>query len=194
MQGLQITRLRVGPIQTNCYLLALDGRDDCLVIDPGDEPERIVQAKGGRKLDAILFTHGHFDHIGGAKALCEPGTRVYIHALDAPMLHDSRKNAGWMLMGETTEGPDATDYVAEGDRMTCAGLTFTVLHTPGHTPGSVCYLLEDEEGSLLFSGDTVMAMGIGRTDLPGGSSAQMRESLEKLKPYLQTCHVLGGHG
>ena len=194
MESLRVRKCCVGPVETNCYILFLEGRKDCLVIDPGDEPETILQAADGRAIDAILFTHGHFDHIGAGQAILGEKTRVLIHEEDAPMLSDPRLNAGRMLMGIDCTGPAATELVKDGDLVHAAGLELRVLHTPGHTRGSVCYLLEYDGAAYLFSGDTVMALGYGRTDLPGGSDADMMASLARLRPYLTSCRVLGGHG
>ena len=191
MTGLKIETVRVGPIRTNCYILSLDSRSDCLVIDPGAQSAKIREHTDGKKIAAILFTHGHFDHIGGGKGLLEEGTRVYIHPLDEPMLHDTALNSGRTLLGQEITGPDATDRLSDGEEIEAAGIPLTVIHTPGHTQGSVCFYVKDD---LLFSGDTVMNMGIGRTDLAGGSMEDMRRSLQKLHPYLASCRLFGGHG
>ena len=184
-----VTTLTVGPIGTCCYILWEEGRDDCLVIDPGGEPERIRKAAGGRAIAGILLTHGHFDHIAGGQALTEPGTRVFIHPLDEPMLSDARLNAGWALFRREITGPAATDTVREGDILELAGLRIRVLHTPGHTPGSVCY----EIGEHLFTGDTMFHHGWGRTDLPGGSEEALFRSLRRILPLSRERVVHPGH-
>ena len=106
------------------------------------------------------------------------------------MLSDPVLNASLVLVEEGMYGPRATDLVEDGTEIHAAGLTLTVLHTPGHTRGSVCYLC----GDCLFSGDTVMSMGVGRTDLPTGSDEDMKASLMRLRPYFGKYHILGGHG
>lgn len=183
-----VQTLVVGPVATCCYVVYLPERDDCVVIDPGAEPERIRHAVGTRKIAGILLTHGHFDHIGGVGALMTPDTLLAVHEADAPMLADPALNASWLLGPEVT-APPATRLLAEGDELTCAGMTFLTLHTPGHTPGSVCYRL----GNCLFSGDTRFRAGYGRTDLPGGSIVALRRSLRRLEPLLAGVTLYPGH-
>ena len=178
----------VGPLSTACYLLYQPERSDCLLIDPGAEPETIRREAGNRRLAGILLTHGHFDHIGAVSALMEADTPLLIHELDAPLLGDTRLNASW-LMGEPVTAPAATRLLKDGDTVDLAGITLTVLHTPGHTRGSVCYLC----GGDLFTGDTILGGGWGRTDLPGGSEADMMKSLRRVFPYTKTHRVHGGH-
>ena len=186
---MKVKTLSVGLLGTQCSLLWQEDRQDCVVIDPGAEPERIRQAAEGRKIAAILLTHGHFDHIGAVGELMEEDTGLWIHPLDAPMLEDPRLNAGYMLMGQVITAPPATGFVREGEPLTLAGITFEVLHTPGHTPGSVCYRAEND----LFTGDTMFIHGWGRTDLPGGSEADMMRSLRRLMPLARECTVHPGH-
>ena len=183
------TELTVGMVQTRCYLLSPENGQECLVIDPGDEAERIRKAAGNRKITAILLTHGHFDHIGAVAELMAPDTRLVIHELDAPMLSDPVLNAGYGLLRRKITAPEPTDRVREGDELTLAGLKVKVLHTPGHTPGSVCYEIEGE----LFTGDTLFDFGWGRTDLPGGNEEQMADSLRRLAPLARTMPVHAGH-
>ena len=127
---LQMKEVTVGAIGTCCYILWDDARTDCVVIDPGDEPERIRKAADGRTIAAILLTHGHFDHIGAVRALMTPETELVIHVQDAPMLSNPQENASF-LMGAPVTAPDATKLVHEGDTVTAAGLTFTVTRSDG---------------------------------------------------------------
>ena len=187
---MEIKTLTVGVVGTCCYILSA-GEDTCAVIDPGDEAERILRAAEGRRVEGILLTHGHFDHIGAVRALMDayPSARLFIHPADAPMLADGALNAGRGLLGREVTAPPATDFVREGDAFTLAGIPFTVLHTPGHTPGSVCY----QAGEDLFTGDTLFHHGWGRTDLPGGSDGDMMRSLRRLMPLAKNTRIHPGH-
>lgn len=187
---MQIKCLSVAPIGTCCYLLLPEDSDECLVIDPGGEAERIQKAADGRKIAAILLTHGHFDHIGAVRPLMEAGVpRLVMHPLDAPMLSDPELNAGLSLMNVRVTAPPPTDLVRDGESFSAAGLTLEVLHTPGHTPGSVCYRI----GQDLFTGDTLFHHGWGRTDFPGGDEKALFASLRMLMPLARTLTVHPGH-
>lgn len=179
---LNVRILPLGAYQTNCYLAWGENSDSCIVIDPGYEPERVLlEAKQQNKtVSAILLTHGHFDHVGGVQTIAkETGCKVYLHEKERS------------LPESFTAGPlYYTHTYGEGDTLTLAGLTLRVLHTPGHTPGSVCLAAED----TLFSGDTLFMDSIGRTDFPGGSMTQMRASLNRLKDITKDYRVLPGHG
>ncbi len=183
-----ILPLTVGELATRCYVLWLEGRDDCLVIDPGAEAETIRRACGGKRIAAILLTHGHFDHIGAVRELMAEDTVLAVHRLDAPLLSDPQANVSWML-GRSVTAPAPTRLLEEGDEVEAAGMTLRVLHTPGHTPGGVCYAL----GENLFTGDTMFDRGYGRTDLPGGDEAALIRSLRRLTPLRRTCRIFAGH-
>ena len=179
-------------IFANCYLVIDELSGEAAVIDPGFYAECLPAAlkeHEGIKVKYILLTHGHFDHIGAVRALMTPETELVVHAQDAPMLSNPQENASF-LMGAPVTAPEATKLVHEGDTVTAAGLTFTVLHTPGHTAGSVCYQI----GEKLFTGDTLFRFGCGRTDLPTGSSEQMQASLARVVPMARNLEIYPGHG
>ena len=175
-----ITTLPLGMLQTNCYILTEGNR--CLVIDPGDEAEKVLAflLQQNLTLEAILLTHGHFDHVGAVKTLAaETDCRVYLCEKDLSL--PRTMTAGSLYY---------TDFYGEGDRLTLAGMTFEVLHTPGHTPGSVCLRF----GEHLFSGDTLFAGSCGRTDFPGSSPSDMVRSLGRLAQLEESLKVYPGHG
>lgn len=178
-----IEKLPLGELMTNCYLVAENETSPLVVIDPGDDAAKLRAAIGERKVAGVLITHAHFDHILGLEAL--RGAPIYVHEADAVSLCSETAAAGY---GRVNHVP-ATDTVHEGDVITLGGLEFTVLHTPGHTPGSVCY----QCGDTLFSGDTLFATGWGRTDLPGGDETAMMQSLRRLLRMPVDLHILPGH-
>lgn len=179
---MEITALTLGDYMTNCYLLRREDSDRCLIVDPGYEAGKILKVLEEKQLqpEAILLTHGHFDHVGAVRELfSETDCDVYISEADLslpPMITNGR-----LFYTHT--------YPASG-ALTLAGLTFWVLPTPGHTPGSVCLLA----GDTMFSGDTLFRGSCGRTDLPGGSWEQMLASLKTLASLPGDYRVLPGHG
>ncbi len=180
-----------GVITTNGYFYIDEQSRHGLLIDAAAEPEVLAQIikENDWVIEKILLTHGHFDHIGAVRELMDEGMKLIIHSLDAPMLTDSELNASAGLIGRRVTAPEATDTVKEGDELELAGLKVKVLHTPGHTPGSVCYLIEGE----LFTGDTMFDYGWGRTDLPGGNEEQMAASLRRLAPIVREKGLHAGH-
>ena len=182
---MRVKLIQVGPIATNCYILEDEAAKVAAVIDPGDQPEAIQKAveETGAEVRYILLTHGHYDHTTAVPALhrAYPGADVYIHREDA-------RGAGsrlYPLAGQV----EGLKYYDEGDTLALGGLTIEVLHTPGHSPGSVVL----KAGDVLFTGDTLFAGDCGRTDLPGGSWEEILHSLGRLGRLEGNFHVLPGH-
>ena len=179
---MEITQLTLGLYQTNCYIVYDPGQKRCCIIDPGYEAGTILDRVNqlGLTVEAILLTHGHFDHVGAvAEIAAETDCAVYISAADLslpPIITN-----GKLYYTDT--------YPASGN-VTVAGLTFRVIPTPGHTPGSVCLVC----GDVMFSGDTLFCGSCGRTDLPGGNSGDILASLKKLAALPGNYRVYPGHG
>ena len=189
-----IQKIVCGAYQENAYLLLPDGRDDCVLIDPGDDimALRRALATSGRRLSAMLLTHGHFDHMLSAQSLqAETDAPVLVHALDRDMLCDASKNA-YDAMCSSQPSPAHIETQTYGETVGVCGMKFSVMHTPGHTQGSVC--LYDADNATLFSGDTLFCAGFGRVDLFGGSPREMRASLRTLFALPADTRVLPGHG
>ena len=182
-----IDRVPVGDLSENCYILSRDELSAAVLIDPGEESEKIRAALGKRPVEAILLTHGHFDHIGALDDF--PDVPVYIHPQDAEMLPDPQKN-GSASMGYWTHVARETLPAEDGDTFTLAGIGFTVWHTPGHSRGSVCYRAENS----LFTGDTLFHRGFGRCDLYGGDFHALRLSLRRILTCPEDLPFYPGHG
>lgn len=188
---LEIEKIISPAMDVNSYIIWQENSKEAIVIDPSFETAKLLaclQAEG-LQCRAILLTHGHFDHIAGVKALKEQtGAEVAIHRLDAPLLTDAQKNLSAEFGAAILACP--ADRELEQSIYTFAGLEVKVLHTPGHSEGSVCYFIED----ALFSGDTLFNLSIGRTDFPGSSWPQMQQSLEKFKLIEGEYAIYPGHG
>lgn len=181
---LDIQTLVLGELQTNCYLVSLPGSNDVVVIDPGDDIAALKAALAGKNVCGVLITHAHYDHILGLPALKE--CPIYVHEEDAPALTDAARNCTPAHYAQPCI--PATHTVQDGNVISLAGINFTVLHTPGHTLGSVCY----QAGDVLFTGDTLFAHGYGRTDLYGGNFSQLMRSLRRV--LRMHVHIYPGHG
>ena len=186
----------VGALGCNCAIVADPETKEAIVVDPGDEPDRILEVLERNRLKAValVHTHAHFDHVGGtARMKKETGAPILLHDADRPLFEILGEQG--RLFGLSVETPGAVDRaLAEGDRVACGRGWLEVLHTPGHTPGSVCFRLPGDR-PLLFSGDTLFRRSIGRTDLWGGSTPQILASIEtKLLTLPGDLPVLPGHG
>lgn len=194
---------------TNCYVVAPAAGEECVIIDPGHLATQGVEdtlAKHRLKPVAVILSHGHLDHVASVVPVCGAhDVPAWIHPQDRFMLTDPEKAlgraVGTQLMGELTIGePDDLRELADGSALALAGLEFSVAHAPGHTKGSVTFRLPGPGGNsdvpaVLFSGDLLFAGSVGRTDLPGGSTAELYESLARVcLPLDDSTVVLSGHG
>jgi len=193
-----IDRVIVGPLETNCWVVSDGAGGPAVVIDPGDDADAIEEALGTRTVSSVILTHGHFDHLGAVRAIVDSSSaRLHIHELDASSITTSDGTGGAMFGFDGHVSPPADRILHDGDVVEAGQLSFRVLHTPGHTPGGICLLVQDPQGggSHLFSGDTLFAGSVGRTDFPGGSSADLIGSLaRKLTALPPETVVHPGHG
>jgi len=177
--SIEVRQLTVGPIAENCFLVRPEGGEKALVVDPGEEAERILASveEMGASVEAILVTHTHFDHVGAVTPVARAtGAPVYCPEIEVPALAD--------IMSFTMpgfgpfEGYEADETVAGGEALELAGLTLDVIFTPGHSPGHVTYSVRDEEA--IFSGDVLFQGSVGRVDLPGGDGPTLLRSIQTL--------------
>ncbi|MGI6553719.1 MAG: MBL fold metallo-hydrolase [Bacillota bacterium] len=180
-----IKRLQVGVLATNCYVLGCEETREAAVIDPGGDGEKILQEIASLQLQLkyIINTHGHGDHIAANGELKEAtGAKILIHEGDAGFLTDPRKSL-LSYSASSVQGTSADQLLQDGDQIKIGEeITLQVIHTPGHTPGCICL----DEGEYLFTGDTLFAGSIGRTDLPGGSYRSLIESVDTEKIFTLT--------
>ena len=175
---------------SNTYLIVDTESGEAAVVDPSHLPSVFDVSISNVKLKYVVLTHGHFDHIGKTERYRRDGARVCIHRDDASLLSDGERNASLLFMRDPMIIPDADVLLSDGDTLTLGQTDIRVVHTPGHTPGSVCYICGDD----MFAGDTLFAGSIGRTDFWGGNMTKMRESLAKLKAMSNNYNVYSGHG
>lgn len=188
-----IKKLEVGPIMANCFILGCESTKEGVVIDPGDDADRILMelAKSGLKVKYLINTHGHFDHVGANKRMKEvTGAELAVHPDDEPMFQELSRSA--MMFGLSAENsPPADIRLNDGDEITFGKITLKVIHTPGHSKGGICLYTKGH----LFAGDTLFAGSIGRTDLNGGDYDTLISSIkEKLLVLDPDTIVYTGHG
>jgi hydroxyacylglutathione hydrolase len=188
--------LPVGPLACNCSVVGDDETKEAIVIDPGDEIERVqaILTRHGLKVKYIVATHAHIDHVGGLRKLQDlTGAPALMHEADWPLYQNLAVQAAWLGV-EPPGLAEVNQFLREGDSLGWGSLSLEVLHTPGHSPGSVSLYLGGEHGRI-FAGDTLFQGGVGRWDLWGGSEEQLRRSIrEKLLPFPDETPVFPGHG
>ena len=178
--SLDVQMVTVGPVAENCFVVRREGAGSGLIVDPGEEPDRILAAveQMGAKIDAILITHCHFDHIGAVAPVATViGAPVYCPEIERPVLADIMSYVPYAGFGPF-ESYEADETVEGGETLELAGMTIDVISTPGHSPGHVSYSIADE--AALFSGDVLFQGSVGRTDLPGGDWGTLLESIRTL--------------
>ncbi len=190
-----IKRLSVGQLTANCYIVADESSKEAVVIDPGAEGDRILSVINENDLEVkyVFNTHGHIDHIAANSDLLEEtNAQLLIHKDDAEFLQNPELNLASFIggAGSEIELPQADKLLEDGDKIKCGDLVFEIIHTPGHTPGGICLKVNN----LLFSGDTLFSLGIGRTDFPLGSQQKLKESINKIVILEDDVEVYPGHG
>jgi hydroxyacylglutathione hydrolase len=192
--SLEVEMLTVGAIAENCFLLRREDSDRLLIVDPGDEAERILAAveQTGARVEAILVTHCHFDHIGAvAPVAAATKAPVYCPQMEAPILADIMSFVPYPGFGPF-ESYDADELLSGGEALELAGLTLDVIFTPGHSPGHVTYSVREE--NALFSGDVLFQGSVGRVDLPGGDGPTLMRSIgDLLSSHSDETAVYPGH-
>jgi hydroxyacylglutathione hydrolase len=191
---MDVRMLTVGPVQENCFIVRRDGSDRALIVDPGEEADRLLGVidELGVTLEAILLTHTHFDHVGAVAPVARAtGAPVFCPQLETQVLADIMAYVPWEGFGPF-ESYEADHTVAGGETLQLAGFDIDVIFTPGHSPGHVTYVMADEQA--MFSGDVLFQASVGRTDLPGGDHATLMASIaDLLARYPDETRVHPGH-
>lgn len=193
--SIKIYHAVLGEIGTNCYVVANESVKKCIIVDPADQPDAIEAMinKCGCVPEAVLLTHGHYDHMTAAEAIKDKyNIKIYAGEHEKEVLLQPDKNLSG-IMGRYQVSLKADEWLRDGDGLELAGINIKVLHTPGHTEGGVCYYIS--EASALFSGDTLFAGSVGRTDFPTGSMGKLIGGIKsKLLPLPEDTAVYPGHG
>jgi len=194
---MNVTRLTLGPLETNCWIVSDDHGGPAVIVDPADDAPAILMALGDRAVAAIVLTHRHFDHIGAVREImAQTHAPLFAHSMDAEALSTSLGTGGAPFGFEQT-APRPDRLLEDGDLVETGSLTLTVLHTPGHTPGGICLFAQDDSGEppQLFAGDTLFAGSVGRTDFEGGDARALSRSIaSKMAPLPENTLVHPGHG
>lgn len=187
-----IKNIVVGPLEVNCFIIADDKTMEAMVVDPGDEPDRIMEIVKGNNLKVkyIVCTHAHFDHVGAISELKEEtDAKIVIHKEELEIYSAAKDQAAfWGYELEPLPEPDM--FVREGDKLEIGDLIFEILHTPGHSPGGICLYGEN----IIFTGDTLFAGSVGRTDFYGGDINKLKNSFRRLILLPPDIRVFAGHG
>ena len=187
---MEMITLVLGELGTNCYIVDC-GNNQVIAIDIGGTPKKVLNILKTQNLNlkAILLTHGHYDHVAGVESVRQAtGAEVYIHEKDAIMLESGKANLAYQLSSEIYQPVQKYQVAQDGDILEIGNLEIQVMHTPGHTAGSVCYII----GNQMFCGDTIFKGSIGRTDL-GGNVSDMKKSLQKIARLEQDYELYPGH-
>ena len=194
MSGVAVRRLVLGELDTNCWVVSDGEGGPLVVIDPAGEADAVLAEIADRTVAAVVLTHGHFDHLGAARAVVTAtGAPLLVHEADADAITSSQGNGG-AFFGFDATSPPADRRLTDGDLVEAGSLMLRVWHTPGHTPGSICLSADAAVPPQLFSGDTLFAGSVGRTDLPGGDPRAMKASIAQLATLPPETLVHPGHG
>lgn len=187
-----VKKLTVGPLEENCYIIGDSKTKQAIVVDPGDEPDRIIDLikENGFEVKSIICTHAHFDHLGAIGDIKKAtGAKILINNEDIE-LYEKVKDQAVFWGYELDDMPEPDGFLNEGDKVKVGNLAFKVLHTPGHSPGGICLYGE----GIVVTGDTLFQGSVGRTDFQGGDITKLKESFRRLLDLPEDTTVLSGHG